>query len=388
MGSPWQSKVLAIAPKFTALLSFCGSFGIILKVLSNARSRKKTMHRILMGMSICDLLVSIWYFAGTWVIPAGTLSEFGDTEEAETIFWATGDDLSCSFAGFFNQFAVASPLYNLALGVFYLLVVNYDWKDNRIAKIEWIFHAIPVGYALFTSTFAAAANLYGQVEWTCWINPNPQSTPIQSLFKLTQWIFLFGPVWISFFSLMLIFGILYRKMRILEKKLSRYTMFTVLPNAQSSTQYRSSINFVNNSNGNGNDNGNGSGNNDDRARAETKKLSKSQKIAKQGLWFGAAFYVTWTFPTVTRFMGFVGKQRFPIQFLFAIQFLDTFLLPLQGFLNFVVYIRPQFLIYRTQNADDGFWKSFKNVVFETNVDRSKSRARDFTVRQASALDHP
>ena len=62
MTSPAHSKALAIAPKFTAFLSICGSLGIVLKVLSNESRRNKTMHRIVMGMSICDILASIWYF--------------------------------------------------------------------------------------------------------------------------------------------------------------------------------------------------------------------------------------------------------------------------------------------------------------------------------------
>eukprot|EP00533_Pseudo-nitzschia_delicatissima_P007475 CAMPEP_0116084458 /NCGR_PEP_ID=MMETSP0327-20121206/3812_1 /TAXON_ID=44447 /ORGANISM="Pseudo-nitzschia delicatissima, Strain B596" /LENGTH=178 /DNA_ID=CAMNT_0003575403 /DNA_START=87 /DNA_END=619 /DNA_ORIENTATION=- len=130
--SPAHSKALAIAPKFTALLSICGSLGIVLKVLFNESRRKKTMHRIVLGMSICDILASIWYFTGTWAIPAGTLSWFGDGE-TERIFWSAGDaeGVSCSFAGFFNQFAVATPLYNSTLAVYYLLVVNYGWRDSR-----------------------------------------------------------------------------------------------------------------------------------------------------------------------------------------------------------------------------------------------------------------
>jgi hypothetical protein len=110
MGSSTKSKVVAIAPKFTALLSICGSLGIIIKVLINETRRKKPMHRIMLGMSICDILCSMWYFASTWPIPANTIDIFfgGDSNE-DTIFWAVGDSngISCSISGFFNQFAVA-----------------------------------------------------------------------------------------------------------------------------------------------------------------------------------------------------------------------------------------------------------------------------------------
>ena len=66
------------------------------------------MHRIMLGMSISDMCASIWYFAGTWVIPRGTPSWFGDG--TQPVFWAVGTDVTCSIGGFFNQFAVANPL--------------------------------------------------------------------------------------------------------------------------------------------------------------------------------------------------------------------------------------------------------------------------------------
>jgi hypothetical protein len=109
MGSSTKSKVIAIAPKFTALLSIFGSLGIVIKVLMNETRRKKPMHRIMLGMSICDILCSIWYFASTWPIPGNTIDIFFGDTETDTIFWAAGDSngISCSISGFFNQLAVA-----------------------------------------------------------------------------------------------------------------------------------------------------------------------------------------------------------------------------------------------------------------------------------------
>merc|ERR1712241_441170 len=126
-------------------------------------------------------------------------------------------------SGFFNQFAVSVPLYNITLSFFYLFVVNYGWKDDQIKKIEWLFHTIPLGYAIFTSTFAAIADLYGYVPWTCWISPSEffdeakELTPIQSKFRIIQWLFLFGVVWVCIVIATIIFIILYRKMKKLEK---------------------------------------------------------------------------------------------------------------------------------------------------------------------------
>lgn len=478
MTSPPKSKTLAIAPKFTAILSICGSLGIVLKVLTSPTRRKQTMHRIVMGMSICDIFASIWYFTSTWAIPANTLSWFGDGE-TETIFWAAGDEegISCSVAGFFNQFAVATPLYNLTLSFYYLLVVNFNWKDSRAKKWEWLFHAIPIGYAILTSTFAAAADMYGHVEWTCWILPTPlfndaeELTPIQSQFKMIQWLFLFGVVWICILLVSINFIVLYRKMKSIEQRLRRYSFasisggldlsskgFSALSESgaeassmQITTHSEHSGDKSEGDDGSSKESGNagepehkpdleygtdnrvsdeegaGSPDNDDadenvdqlkeseigdketsqlpddavvqlreaedsgnrkkrttwlpstfkrnsvtkysekkeqacrrkKEMKEARKDMKSRKIAIQGLMYICAFFVTWLFPTISRITELVAGKNF-----FAIQFLDTFLIPLQGYFNFFIYIRPQFMTYRKRHIDDGFWKSLRTVIFK------------------------
>lgn len=418
MVSPVKSKVLAIAPKFTAFLSICGSLGIVLKVLSNASRRKKTMHRIMASMSICDILASTWYFVGTWAIPKKTTSWFGDGD-TEKIFWAAGDEsgISCSFAGFFNQFAVATPIYNTTLATFFLLVIFYGWSDARIVRIEWLLHTIPIGYALISSIFAVAADLYGHVEWTCWILPEEffdetqELTPIQNKFRMIQWIFLFGVVWACIIFQTITFVILYRKMRSLEHVMRRYSFtatilsrfsiqhsqqsvveeeqqkgsmpyaysskanksnskFPYTTNAGCATSIESSVTLPSNNdtlilssptNMADQNSSNGDANNlrPHMPRQARREVAKSRKIAMQGLLYVGAFYITWLFPTISRITELAAGTNY-----FPIQFLDTFLLPLQGFLNFLIYIRPAFLNHQKNNAEDGFWKSLKTVVFE------------------------
>ena len=132
-------------------------------------------------------------------------------------------------------------MYNISLSVFYLLVVNYGWKDSRIKKIEWSFHVIPLGYAIITSSFAAIADLYGYVPWTCWILPSEsfddtqELTPIQSRFQIIQWIFLFGVVWVCIIVVSIIFVILYRKMKKLEQKMLRHSNYSLAATPRPST---------------------------------------------------------------------------------------------------------------------------------------------------------
>lgn len=106
MSSHYKSKIIAIAPKFPAVLSILGSSIIIRKVVSSPEKRKDVYHRIMFGLSCCDIIASLNYFTGTWLIPKGQVGGLGP------VFMASGSKVTCSLSGFFTNFAVASPLYN------------------------------------------------------------------------------------------------------------------------------------------------------------------------------------------------------------------------------------------------------------------------------------
>ena len=69
---PTTSKVLAIMVKCTAVPSIMGSSYIAYEVLRNKRKRGKTYHRLLLAMSISDIMSSTAIFVGSWAIPKGT----------------------------------------------------------------------------------------------------------------------------------------------------------------------------------------------------------------------------------------------------------------------------------------------------------------------------
>jgi hypothetical protein len=123
-----------------------------------------------------------------------------------------GTDRTCSYSGFFNQFAVASPIYNTMLSVYFLLKIRYGWQENDLAKVGPVFHAFPVAFAIGTSFFALFRQpdtLYGNVFWTCWINPDPP----QPDFRWFQWSFLFAPVWACVFFQTVAMAFLYMSVR-------------------------------------------------------------------------------------------------------------------------------------------------------------------------------
>ena len=112
-----QQIVLAIVPKVSSLFSLFGSTWILLEVLTDTKNnasnastpikRKHPYHRLLLGMSVYDILESVWNFASTWAIPAGTPG----------VWHARGTTATCSAQGFFLTLSVAVPIYNAFLSL-------------------------------------------------------------------------------------------------------------------------------------------------------------------------------------------------------------------------------------------------------------------------------
>jgi len=223
-GHDVKSIIIAIVPKFPALVSILGSSAIIRKVYKSPTKRKNIYHRILCGLSCSDILASSCYFLGTWLVPAKKVGGFG------LVFGASGNNATCSLSGFLTQFAICSPLYNGTLSWYYLLSIYFNWSERKIRKIEKYFHIIPIGYALISSSIALGLDMYGNVEWLCWIKPDiaegEEPSNAQMNFAFFQWVFLFGPVWATIAFVTTVMFVLYRKMRENEKKMEKYHFAT------------------------------------------------------------------------------------------------------------------------------------------------------------------
>lgn len=73
---------------------------------------------------------------------------------------------------------------------------------------------------------------------------------------------------------------------------------------------------------------------------------KSREIARQAMFYVGSFYLTFLFPSWTRFDQMLyGSSPFAVIALFSIIF------PMQGFFNACVYFRPRYLRYRKLNPD-------------------------------------
>lgn len=336
-----QQKANAIIPKFTASLSLIGSTFIVFHVLQSKKRRHRVYHRILLGLSLMDMISSFKSFLSTWPIPEGTT------------FGAVGSTQSCTAAGFFGHASsLASALYNGSLTVYFLLTIKYGRKHFR--GIEPFLHAIPLSVGWGTAIAGIPLTLYNTIGWTCWIAPLPLSCQQSHEYGYTtcirgdnayiyRYAFFHVWIWATFVGIVIAMIFIYRTVRRYEKASDQYH--------RHSLQQRS---------------------------------RQSRQVAQQALLYVFAYGITWLFPFVSLGLKLRASRIMFVQTLLSsplfallqitwttqlianvsytpILFLQAFFVPLQGFFNVLIYLRPRFIHYRQEHPSLSFWQTRRDM---------------------------
>lgn len=153
-----QKIALALIPKITGLMSAIFSIYMIYTIIFDKQRMKRTYHRIMLGLSICDLPTSITAGLSTWPIPKGDA------------LWAVGNTTTCTIQGVFAQFGLICACYNASLSVYYLLVIRYGYKEHQMIIIEKFLHIIPIIFIISTCITGLIIGVYGNANLWCWVS--------------------------------------------------------------------------------------------------------------------------------------------------------------------------------------------------------------------------
>lgn len=304
-----KQQAIAIAPKITSFVSVLSSTAIICMIArntgatnTNGKEKRNTYHRLILGMSISDVLASLAFLCTTWPLPKG-------------IAWgAVGNQQTCSAQGFFSQISITTVYYNAGLAVYYVLVIVKGMSDEVIAKkFEPLIHAQAIILGLGTALAGQFLGLYNPLAWDCWIAPSPlgcqeswnnngETTCIRGdNASIYQWVFFYAPLW---FAIGLVVALML------------WIYFVVRANEKSTQRYRA---------------------------AESQKHSK--QVATKAIQYVVAFCATWLLPTSFFILNVTGSFNWWLLFFTAVS------VPIQGFLNLLVYFKPTYKKYRKKNPD-------------------------------------
>ncbi|CAJ1953928.1 unnamed protein product [Cylindrotheca closterium] len=165
-----QDYVLSLLPIPASLLSIFGSVCIIRMNFQtqNNKSKKRTPYnRLLIAMSVCDIIYSITLAGSIFLMPQDTSHRI----------LASGNDETCTLAGFLMQFSNATIIYNTMLSFYFLCIARFGISNEKISKcIEPFMHILSIGYPLITGLFGAFMGVYSEPELSnaCWVNNYPE----------------------------------------------------------------------------------------------------------------------------------------------------------------------------------------------------------------------
>mmetsp|Transcript_5681 Transcript_5681/g.12474 ORF Transcript_5681/g.12474 Transcript_5681/m.12474 type:complete len:445 (-) Transcript_5681:631-1965(-) len=136
-----HSTAAGVTKSSSAIVSIISSSALIWMVLRSRDRLSTAYHRLLLGMSIADLLVSFQFASFQAMIPS-------DVNYA--VWNAGGNQASCIAQGFFAVFGWScSLLYSCSLNIFSLAIVKYNKPERYIrTKMEPFLHGVPILHSL------------------------------------------------------------------------------------------------------------------------------------------------------------------------------------------------------------------------------------------------
>jgi hypothetical protein len=265
-------------------------------------------HRLLAGVSVCDLMASAAMFLTSWPIPK---------DYSWPTHWNVGNQATCTAQGFFFQMALGTNAYNCCLAIYYLLAIRQGWSDEKISKrAEPIMHIVSFGFALGTGVSGLGLSLFNSNGVLCWITPSPrgciQSYEARRLELPTNpypcqrgdnayiynTAFVYGPVWLAFLIMTTSLLLIYCRIRKLNLATARYHR--------------------------------GGG------------LQIQRRFATQATLYVLAWFLSWSVLSSLHIRGWIT----PGTPSFWHGFVSSVLLPLQGFWNMLVFKYPEYMAWR------------------------------------------
>ena len=362
-----QEKVLALLPIFPSLLSMACSLTIIYVVYQHYRDKRQTTvyHRLLVGMSLCDVVTSFWVPWFAFLVPADT----------STRVWAIGNDGTCTFMAFIFNFAFSGLLYNGTLSCYFLLTARFGWRDTDIAKrCELWMHGVVVLFPLICGLVFVGLGVYGEqpIGLGCWVDDYPHGCGTDEgqaacITPLLGWISAGLPVLVSFASLLINNLLIYCYVRKTVAKAKRHAVLA-LTGAQESHSSGNFSSILHNASSILHSIHRPTRNHDSQTR-------RIQSVAGQAALYVLVFFLNYIWTMILRIVG-AGEKYWTDEHesdLLYLLVLQAIFMPLQGFFNLCVFSRPKYMrICKNYPSHSRFWV-FRRAMFGDAVKLPKPR---------------
>merc|ERR1740139_401386 len=262
-------------------------------------------------MNISDLIYTcIAHVIGTWFVPKGTL------------FWSAGNEHTCDIQGWsLALFYTYALVYNAVLSIVFLLIVCYSWNEVDFRKWSYVILCSPP--VLVTLLFIPCLRYYKYMNyqgfgWTCTFTYSPPGcarTPDMECNEDNLGIY-------TYYQLI---GIC---ILILSTSIIIYACVRLFLVARQSDE--SVIAYRTRSQGN---------------------YATSNRVAVSGLLYSGGNLLV-VLPIIIVVIGGLAKINGASFFWTFIYLQLPIFMPLQGFLNALVYFRPKYLEYKKEKRKE------------------------------------
>jgi len=147
----FRNQIILI--KVVAFLSTFGSAYIIGSLVTRHKLHR-IFDRLLLALSISDLVSSISFFLASWSIPASPPTGFDDDIWLTMFPQAVGNTRTCSAQGLFLYIGItAGYLFTGCIALSFLFQVRFGFSNKKLKIAEYLFFGVSVGFPLVTSVF-------------------------------------------------------------------------------------------------------------------------------------------------------------------------------------------------------------------------------------------
>lgn len=323
-----QEIAISVASVVSGSLSVVGSSMIIwhsLRSKSKSSAHTSSYGRILLALSLSDIISSTAFILSPFLLPQDTSQRV----------WATGNDISCSFLGFWTQLANLAYWYNGVLGLYYFMTIRCSVPRQVFAKrYEPYIHGLSITFFLLSAAGGAVVGIYSEIEigQGCWIGEYPAGCEARGD-CIGHY---FGYVFSAIPNLLVLLGLPLMNISIfchIRRTLQRNLRYSV-------------------------------GDNSAMRAVQSKRLAE---IATQGFLYVGSFYLSYTLFFYLRVMEGMGMDAQQEAQYFPILFLSALLAPLQGFFNVFIFVRPNYSALRKNFPElDRVW-ALKRALLEPDI---------------------
>ncbi len=295
---------------------------IIFMIFRSRTKLTRLQNRLLLPMSILDVSSSVAQALSTLPKDSAVIRHpcFADL--------SIGNHASCTMQGIFAQLGLSAPGYNAALCFYYAMVIKYEKRDEEVDRYEKYFHAVALVPNFIVAIVALCNDLYGDVGGMCFLTDySAESEEIQNKKR----IFILVIAGIGLFFLAIYVTIII------------WSMMAVYSTVRNQEVRMSTYRF-------------------ERPGAPRRKSNLAATTADtriQAYLYVLSFFITYIFSVSLYIIFEIFRGDVP----FSISILQATFGPLQGFWNFLIYIRPRFNIITKDHPDKSFVKRLSMTVF-------------------------